>query len=376
MQFKGFQFTPPDFASAPYDTAAEVTTASCEIDGVAPDQFYLTCHLPTFYKIGNEWQLPIHNSLNCAAVIANGQVKITELRDLKAGDAVVIRSESGSESGSSSDLTAQGIAVEKNCFGPDVYLNNGNAVESSSTANYEFLYRLMEHERRNGGHIVWVLGPSVVFDYNTRIALTELAEAGYINALLAGNALATHDLEGGWLGTALGQDIYTQVTVPLGHYNHLDLLNAVRTVGSTKEFIAQGKVKDGLIKTLMQLNIPIVLAGSIRDDVPLPEVHHCVTDSLTAMKAETDKATLIIALATMLHSTATANLASTYHVDADGRVKPVYMYAVDVTENVVNKISAARGHFATRTMITNVQDFTAKVNRALIKPEFKQESLI
>lgn len=223
----------------------------------------------------------------------------------------------------------------------------------------------MNHEKENGGSILWVLGPSVVFDYDTRIALSELAHQGYVNGLLAGNALATHDLEGGCIDTALGQNIYTQQSVPLGHYNHLDLLNEVRRRGSTKQFIEEGHVKDGFIKTLYELDIPIVLAGSIRDDGPRPEVHGPVSASLSAMKKLTDKATLIICLATMLHSVATVNLASSYRVTDGGTIVPLYLYSIDVTENVNNKIAAARDYTAVRTLVTNVQDFVVNVQRGL-----------
>ena len=84
--------------------------------------------------------------------------------------------------------------------------------------------------------------------------------------------MATHDLEAGYLDTALGQNIYTQESMPMGHYNHLDLLNEVRRSGSIRDFIKEGNVKDGFIKTLDKLDIPYVLVGSIRDDGPLPEV--------------------------------------------------------------------------------------------------------
>ena len=149
----------------------------------------------------------------------------------------------------------------------------------------------------------------MVFDYDTRAALSKLAENGYVNSLMAGNALATHDLEGGLLGTALGQNIYTQESAAMGHYNHLDLLNEVRRAGSIEALLDEGNIKDGFIKTCIEKNIPIVLAGSIRDDGPLPSVYHDVSCSLNAMKEETDKATVIISLATILHSVATANLA-------------------------------------------------------------------
>ena len=205
----------------------------------------------------------------------------------------------------------------------------------------------------------------------TRIALNHLAEAGYINCLMAGNAMATHDLEGGFLGTALGQNIYTQQNVPNGHYNHLDLLNEVRSIGSIKKFIAAGNVKDGIIKTLSQMDVPFVLAGSIRDDGPLPEVYGNTTEALTHMKEHLDKATLIIGLATMLHNLASANLASSYRIRENGDITPVYMYGIDVTENVANKMAHARENIAFVPMITNVQDFVVNLERALVTPADK-----
>lgn len=214
--------------------------------------------------------------------------------------------------------------------------------------------------------ILWVLGPSVVFDHDTRKALVAMAEAGYINFLLAGNAMATHNLEGAYLGTALGQDIYTQESVPMGHYNHLDLLNAVRASGSSKRFVEQENITNGLMQAIIKHDIPYVLAGSIRDDGPLPEVIAQVSNSLTAMKAACEQASLVTCLATTLHSLATANLTSTYHVNADGTVEPIFLYVVDVTENVANKVCAARSNFATCPLITNVQDFVCHVKRALL----------
>ncbi len=365
-----FTFSLPDFSSEKFSDSHNITTEVCTKAGVAPEAFYLTRHLPTYYKVDGEWQLPKHNSQNCVAVLQGSEIKIKEIRDLEIGDEVVCVPDPEQK------LLNQGIYVAKDCYDAAVYNRDGHAVETSSTSSYNLLVDLMQAQKENGGHILWVLGPSVVFDYDTRIALEQLAEAGYVNGLLAGNAMATHDLEGGYLGTALGQNIYTQETVPMGHYNHLDLLNEVRHSGSIDNFIAQGYVKDGFMKRICELGIPYVLAGSIRDDGPLPEVIHEASNSLSAMKKLTDKATLIICLATMLHSVATANLASSYHIDEDGNVHPVFFYIVDVTENVVRKVSAAREHFATRTHVTNVQDFIVRINRALLcnqNPEYSNQ---
>ncbi|SHJ40413.1 Uncharacterized conserved protein, contains Saccharopine dehydrogenase N-terminal (SDHN) domain [Hathewaya proteolytica DSM 3090] len=359
MSFELPKFTPPDFTTEKFVNAAEITLKEVVKPGVAPSGFYLTSHMPTYYHHKGQWILPKHNSQNCVAVLKDETIEIKELNNLQVGDMVVMGKE---EDGST------GVVNYKEGFDDSVVSPYGKAVETSYTESYEFLFDLMRYEKENNGHIVWVLGPSVVFDYDTRIGLSQLAENGYVNALLAGNAMATHDLEGGYLGTALGQNIYTQKSVPMGHYNHLDLLNAVRTAGSIDKFISEGNVKDGFIKTLNRLDIPFVLVGSIRDDGPLPEVYHCVSQGLDAVKEQTDKATLIICLATMLHSVSTAELASSYRVKDDGTVAPVFMYSIDVTENVVNKVAAARENIAVRTLVTNVQDFVVNVQKALLTP--------
>ncbi|OON88115.1 hypothetical protein RAH42_00615 [Pyramidobacter sp. YE332] len=357
MKFEMPVFACPDFADAKYREAGEVKCAKVEKKGVAPRGFYLTTHLPTFYRCNGTWQLPEHNSLNCVAVLKEGKIAVTEIRDLEVGDEVVLgRATDGSE----------GVLVYKEGFPESVYATPGRAVETAYTTDYEQLFAQLEYERDNGGYIVWVLGPSVVFDYDTRVALNHLAENGYISCMMGGNAMATHDLEGGFLGTALGQNIYTQENQPMGHYNHLDLLNEVRTAGSTKKFINEGHVKDGIIKTLVSMNVPLVLAGSIRDDGPLPEVIGDTDKALTEMKKHLDKATLIIGIATMLHSLSVANMASSYHVRKDGAITPVYMYTIDITENVTNKVVAARERIAVVPMNTNVQDFVVNCERALI----------
>ncbi len=354
---KRYAFTPPDFSRAVYQVAPNVRTETVQKDGIAPSGFYLTSHMPTYYKVDGEWVLPARSSLNCVAVLKDGVIKISELRDLKKGDEVVM----GKARDASLGVLEYGEGFAKGVINPP-----GISVETSNTPVYEELFELMKWEKENDGYIVWVLGPAVVFDHDTRLGLSRLAECGYVHSLLGGNAMATHDLEGGYLNTALGQDIYTQVSVPMGHYNHLDLLNEVRRAGSIDEFIAAGNVKDGFVKTLKMLDVPIVLAGSVRDDGPLPEVTSNCYESLTSAKAETDKATLIICMATMLHSISTAELASSYRLDAEGKLVPVFLYTVDVTENAVNKVAAARDGLAVRTLVTNVQDFVVNAERALV----------
>lgn len=354
-------FTPPDFSDEKYASSKDVTTAEVVKDGVSPQGFYLTSHAPTYYKVDGKWQIPERSSQDCLAVLEDGKIYVREFRNLKKGDKVVI---------ADANDGSQGVLKYAEGFSDEVLARGGDFVEASNTSNYRLLYELMKKERDAKGMITWVLGPAVVFDFDTRNGLSRLAENGYVQALLGGNAMATHDLEGGYLNTALGQDIYTQISDPLGHYNHLDTLNAIRNVGSIDEFINQGNVRDGFVKTLNRLGVPITLAGSIRDDGPLPEVTGNVYESLDNVRKQTDKSNLIICLATTLHSASTAETASSYRIDEDGNVVPVFIFTVDVTENAVRKVSAAREGIAVRTLVTNVQDFVVNLEKELVPEEF------
>ncbi|MDY2927784.1 hypothetical protein [Anaerococcus sp.] len=354
-------FTPPDFSDEKYASSKDVTTAEVVKDGVSPQGFYLTSHAPTYYKVDGKWQIPERSSQDCLAVLEDGKIYVREFRNLKKGDKVVI---------ADTNDGSQGVLKYAEGFSDEVLARGGDFVEASNTSNYRLLYELMKKERDAKGMITWVLGPAVVFDFDTRNGLSRLAENGYVQALLGGNAMATHDLEGGYLNTALGQDIYTQISDPLGHYNHLDTLNAIRNVGSIDEFINQGNVRDGFVKTLNRLGVPITLAGSIRDDGPLPEVTGNVYESLDNVRKQTDKSNLIICLATTLHSASTAETASSYRIDEDGNVVPVFIFTVDVTENAVRKVSAAREGIAVRTLVTNVQDFVVNLEKELVPEEF------
>ena len=165
--------------------------------------------------------------------------------------------------------------------------------ETPFSRSYDELYSILRHDREQG-HIVWVLGPAVAFDKDSRSAMQGLVENGYCHALLAGNALATHDLEAALFRTGLGQDIYTQVLVPHGHYNHLEIINKIRSHGSIPQTIAALGLADGIICACEKKGVPYVLAGSIRDDGPLPEVITDVCQAQDAMRVHARQATTVI----------------------------------------------------------------------------------
>ena len=196
------------------------------------------------------------------------------------------------------------------------------------------------------------------------VAMQSLIEHGFVHGLLAGNALATHDLEAGLLGTALGQDIYTQRSMPNGHYHHLDVINKVRRAGSIPAFLERYGVSDGILYGLVKQKIPFVLTGSIRDDGPLPEVYADCYAGQTAMRGLVKKATTVICLATQLHTIATGNMTPSFRV-VDGVIRPVYLYAVDISEFVVNKLRD-RGSLSSISMVTNVQDFVVNLEKGVV----------
>ena len=226
------------------------------------------------------------------------------------------------------------------------------------------MFELLKHEKENGGKIVWVMGPAFAFDATARASMQALVENGYAHGLLAGNALATHDLEGALLHTALGQDIYSQQSQPNGHYNHLDVLNKVRRSGSIPQFMKDYNLNDGIICSCVNNDVPIVLAGSIRDDGPLPEVYGNVYEAANAMRGIVKEATTVICLATMLHTIAVGNMTPSFRVLKDGTIRPVYLYTIDADEFVVNKL-LDRGSLSATTMVTNVQDFITRVAKGL-----------
>ena len=283
----------------------------------------------------------------------DGCLDTVEARNLKAGDRVIVgRTERGEEG---IYMHCNGFVTEESANDDQFVFRQGRSRETSYAKDYDDLAALLRHEREHG-RIIWVMGPAFAFDAGARAAMEAMIANGYCHGLLAGNALGTHDLEAACLHTALGQDI--------GHYHHLDVLNKVRRSGSIPQFIADHHIDNGIMYGCVRHNVPFVLTGSIRDDGPLPEVYADVYEGASAMRGLVRGATTVICLATMLHTIAAGNMTPSFRVLPDGTVRPVYLYAVDADEFVVNKL-LDRGSLSATTMVTNVQDFITKVARDL-----------
>ncbi len=349
----------PDFSAL--TAMPDAILAPAPADHAAPDNYHSTSIYPEYFKVDGQWHLAAESRMDCVAVWEDGRVHIREFRHLRKGDLVFTgRSEDGSEG---IYVYTLGFRDERTANGDLFVFRQGRSRETAFSRDYDFLYELLKHERDHG-HIVWVLGPAVAFDSDSRDAFSRLVKGGYVHALLAGNALATHDLEGAYLRTALGQDIYTQISQPLGHYNHLDTINRVRRHGSIPAFIREEGINNGIIHACVEKDVPFVLGGSIRDDGPLPEVYGNVYEAQDAMRNQVRRATTVICMATTLHSIAVGNMTPSFRQLPDGTIRQVYFYSVDISEFAVNKLGD-RGSLSARSIVTNAQDFVVNVAKGL-----------
>jgi lysine-ketoglutarate reductase/saccharopine dehydrogenase-like protein (TIGR00300 family) len=363
MAFALPTFQPPDFTRPPLDAMPRARTRPAPQDGVAPEDYHGTSNHPEYVHLGGgRWLLVGESRMDCVLVMRDQRVAVVEARRLRKGDPVVIgRTENGEE----------GVFVHTDGFENDrrqakdkfVFRTRGTR-ETPFSRSYDTLYDLLRHDREHGS-IVWVLGPAVAFDKDSRDAMQALIEAGFCHALMAGNALATHDLEAALFRTGLGQDIYTQAPVPQGHYHHLDVLNAVRRAGSIRAAVSRLGLKGGILWACEQRGIPYVLAGSIRDDGPLPGVIADVYAAQDAMRRYARKATTVITMATQLHAIAFGNMTPSYRIMDDGTVRPVYFTIVDISEFSVDKL-ANRGSTQATSIVTNVQDFVVNLQKNLL----------
>jgi lysine-ketoglutarate reductase/saccharopine dehydrogenase-like protein (TIGR00300 family) len=365
MSFTVPQYTPPSFRYPPLNAAPRVRVVEAPADGIAPANYHGTSNHPEYLHLGDKrWVLAPESRMDSVLVVRGETVEVVEPRRLKRGDRVVTgRTENGEEGiFVHTDGFCMGTARSADKF---TFRTRGTR-ETPFSRSYDALYELLRHDRDHG-HIVWVLGPAVAFDKDSRDAMQAIIEAGFCHALLAGNALATHDLEAAHLRTGLGQDIYTQMPMPMGHYNHLDMLNTVRRIGSIRQTIEELHLQDGIMYACEKHSVPYVLAGSIRDDGPLPEVVANVYEAQEAMRVHARRATTVIAMATQLHSIAFGNMTPSYRVMDDGGVRPVYFYVIDISEFSVDKL-ANRGSAQATAIVTNVQDFVVNLCQNIVGP--------
>jgi lysine-ketoglutarate reductase/saccharopine dehydrogenase-like protein (TIGR00300 family) len=343
-------FSHPDFAAATFAQAPDARFVPAPADGVLPENFFSTTNLPTYVRIDGRWRMPREPRMDSALVLdAQGELWVREGRRVKEGERVAVgHAEDGSE----------GIYVHASAFLGDVaegeFKFMTSEVSREKPIDYGLMARILLDERDRGGYPVWVTGPALVHS-RARADMVWFIEQGFVGALLAGNAVAVHDIEASIFGTTLGMTGSGEATSG-GHGLHMRAINKVRAAGSIARAVEQGIVTDGIMHACVTHAVPFVLTGSIRDDGPLPDV---VTDAIAAqdaMKRHTTKATMAILIATALHAIATGNMLPAFVTEADGSLRELPTICVDSSEFVVSKLKD-RGTHQAFGVVTNAQDF-------------------
>ena len=354
------KYLAPDFSLDKFRNSPDAKIGIVDADGIAPDNYHATSMYPEYYKLDGEWRLIEKTRMDCVPVLRDdGSIEATEFRRLRKGDRAILgRSDDGTD----------GIYLHNKGFlsdagGTDSFAFRGNrSRETGFQRDYENLADLLRHDKDNG-YIVWVLGPAAVFTEDTRDAMEYIIKNGYAHVVFGGNAVATHDLEGAIFHTALRQDIKTAENIHNGHYHHLDVINSVNKEGNIAAAVRKQGLDDGVMCACVRNDVPFVLAASLRDDGPLWDVINDMSEAQDAMRAHTKNATTVVCLASQLHTIAAGNLTPSYVV-RDGEVRPVFIYAVDISEFVLNKLRD-RGSLEVTTIVSNIQDFMFKLTSLL-----------
>ena len=320
--------------------------APAERDGILPDEFYASTNMETYVRVDGAWRAVPEQRMDCAVILRDGVPHCVKARAVRAGEPVLVR--------------GRGIRVRPierarryTAFG---FMSNETTAEANKSVAIEGVVQAVREARNSGERIVVVAGPAVVHS-GGREPLARLVSAGWVDVLLSGNAFAVHDLEAALLGTSLGVCQLSGRATEGGNRNHLFAINAVNRAGGVRAAVESGLVRDGVLYEAVRRGIPIVLAGSVRDDGPLADV---ITDAREAQDAYAEAlsgAGVCLLLATALHAIAVGNL-------LPAKVRTV---CVDMTESVPLKL-ANRGSGQAMGLVTDVGFFLERLDARLGRP--------
>jgi lysine-ketoglutarate reductase/saccharopine dehydrogenase-like protein (TIGR00300 family) len=357
------RYTPPDFTTDRLAHAPTARTVAAERDGVLPDGFFATTNLPTYVKgADGRWSLPREARMDGVLVRdAQGTWWVRDGRRVKKGDQVVVGT---AEDGSEGVLVhATGFSGAAGAHGDFHFMSS--QVSREKPIDYRLIARMLVEEKRRGGYTLWVTGPALVHS-RARDNLVWFIRNGYVQALLAGNAVAVHDIEAATVGTTLGMTSEGEPTAG-GHSAHMRAINAVRRAGSIEAAVRDEVITTGIMHACVVEGVPYVLGGSIRDDGPLPGVHTDNVAAQDATRVHTIKATMAVMIATALHSIAVGNMLPAYYADVDGDLRELPTICVDASEFLVSKLKDRGTHQAVG-VVTNAQDFMS-ILRAAVERE-------
>ena len=324
----------------------EVVVRPAERDGVFPDDFYSTTNLETVVRLDGTWVPVEQPEMDCGLVVTDSRVRTVPVSDVLAGDQVVC--------GASGVKVVLPLREHSTSGGGFEFMSSNVSSEKPQSLLLRQIAAQMREVKREGGKILWVAGPAVVHT-GAAPAMVALVEAGFVDVLFAGNALATHDIEASLYGTSLGIDLAGGKGVEHGHEHHIRAINTIRRAGSIADAVSQGVLTGGVMHAMVSEGKRFVLVGSVRDDGPLPDVHSDVIVGQRAMRAELPGVGFAIMVATMLHSIATGNLLPA----------SVPLVCVDINPATVTKLSD-RGSSQAVGIVTDIGLFLEGLARELV----------
>ncbi len=330
------------------ENAAPATLAAVDRDGVAPDDFCCSTIYPTEIRVDGSWVPVEHQRMDAAIVVDDAAepatARCTLMRDLRRSDKVVC-----GEAGVRVRIPDPRPAEREFAF-----MSSEVTTERRAEGQIEELALEMRRIRARAGGIVVVAGPVVIHTGGGR-HLGAMIRDGYVQALLAGNALAVHDIETNLYGTSLGVDLNRGLGVQGGHRHHLTAINRIRAAGSIEAAVEAGTVTGGVMYECVKAGVPYALAGSIRDDGPLPDTMMDLLEAQAAYARLIAGADLILMLSTMLHAIGTGNMTPA----------GVRLVCVDINPAVATKL-ADRGSVESTGIVTDVGLFLNLLARALV----------
>jgi lysine-ketoglutarate reductase/saccharopine dehydrogenase-like protein (TIGR00300 family) len=314
-----------------------------ERDGCVPDDFYSTTNLRTEVRHGGRWIKVDQQRMDAVVVIEDGNASCRKLRDVRAGDNVVCGVEG---------IRAVPEFQERDRLG-FAFMTNEISSERRVEVAVAKIAAMMADVRKSGGQIAFVAGPVLVHTGGAA-HFGELIRGGYVNLLLAGNALAVHDAEHSLFGTSLGVDLETGKAIHGGHRHHMRAINTICRAGGLAEAVEQGVLTSGIMYECIKHGVKYVLAGSIRDDGPIPDTVMDLRDAQDQYSAALTDVKLVIVLSTMLHGIGVGNMLPSW----------VRMVCVDINPAVVTKL-ADRGSSQTIGLVTDVGLFLHRLAQNL-----------
>jgi lysine-ketoglutarate reductase/saccharopine dehydrogenase-like protein (TIGR00300 family) len=275
----------------------DAQTEPAPADGVLPEQFYATTNLETDVRVGGAWLPVARPEMDCAIVVEGERARTAAGYDVRAGESVVVGSVGVR-------VHALQRARRREVF---EFMSSAVSSEKPKESLIAEVVRELVELRSSGRRVLVVGGPAIVHTGAGKY-LERLIRGGFGDALFAGNALAGHDIEAQFFGTSLGVDLADAFPVEEGHVHHLRAINRIRAAGGIRKAVETGVLRGGIMYEAYRANIPIVLAGSIRDDGPLPEVITDVIEAQRAMRRYVPEIGMALMVSTLLHSIAVGNL--------------------------------------------------------------------